>query len=111
MTDDLVPGDARTDTPTVLDSVLNWLQRGYPQGVPRTDYFPLLALLTRTLDEEEVRLAARAVLVDGDPDAVTPERIEHAIREVAEKEPTAEEVQQVAARLALVGWPLAAQRR
>ena len=33
----------------IVENVLNWLQAGYPQGIPRTDYFPLLALLTRTL--------------------------------------------------------------
>lgn len=95
----------------VLDSVLNWLQEGYPQGVPRKDYFPLLALLTRTLTEEEVVLAARSVLLNSDAGTVTPEQIQHAIREVAEKEPNPEEIHQVAARLASVGWPLAAPVR
>lgn len=91
----------------VLDSVLNWLQQGYPHGVPRTDYYALLVLLTRTLNEEEVMLAARAVLLNSDAESVTSEQIEQAIREVAEKEPNPEEVHQVAARLASVGWPLA----
>ncbi len=94
------------ETSKVLDSVLNWLRAGYPQGIPPKDYYPLLALLTRTLSEEEVVLAARAVLLQGE-EPVTAEQIEQAIRLVAEKEPTAEEMQQVAARLASVGWPLA----
>lgn len=95
---------------SVLDNVLNWLHDGYPQGVPTKDYFPLLALLTRTLTEEEVKLAARAVLMQGES-PVTPEQIEQAIREVAEKEPNPQEIHQVAARLASVGWPLAAPVR
>ena len=93
---------------SALDKVLNWLHDGYPSGVPQKDYFPLLALLTRTLSEEEVMLAARTLLLEGDVDTpVTTEQIEQAIRQVAEKAPTAEEMNQVAARLASVGWPLA----
>jgi Protein of unknown function (DUF3349) len=99
------------DNSSVLDNVLNWLHDGYPQGVPTKDYFPLLALLARTLTEEEVKLAARAVLLQGDATPVTPEQIEQAIRQVAEKEPNPQEIHQVAARLASVGWPLAAPVR
>jgi len=35
-------------------NVLDWLHRGYPHGVPPKDYFPLLALLMRSLKEDEV---------------------------------------------------------
>ena len=94
------------ETSKVLDSVLNWLRAGYPQGVPPKDYYPLLALLTRTLSEEEVVQAARTVLLQGE-EPVTAEQIQEAIRQVAEKEPTEDELHQVAARLASVGWPLA----
>ncbi|OBF28642.1 DUF3349 domain-containing protein [Mycobacterium sp. ACS4331] len=101
-----------SESPSVLDNVLHWLHDGYPQGVPTKDYFPLLALLARTLTEEEVKLAARVVLLQSDDAApVTPEQIEQAIREVAEKEPNPQEIHQVAARLASVGWPLAAPAR
>ncbi len=47
---------------TVLDNVLGWLHKGYPEGVPPTDYFALLALLKRSLTEEEVIQAAQATL-------------------------------------------------
>ncbi|BBZ35369.1 DUF3349 domain-containing protein [Mycolicibacterium confluentis] len=100
-----------SENSSVLDNVLHWLHDGYPHGIPTKDYFPLLALLTRTLTEEEVKLAARVVLLQSDADPVTPEQIEQAIREVAEKEPNPEEIHQVAARLASVGWPLAAPAR
>ena len=96
-------------TSKLLDSVLNWVRAGYPQGVPPKDYYPVLALLTRTLSEDEVVQAARAVLLQGD-EPVTVEQIQDAIRQVAEKEPTEEEMHQVAARLASVGWPLAGVR-
>jgi hypothetical protein len=88
-------------------NVVGWLHAGYPQGVPRKDYFPLLALLIRSLSEEEVVQAARTILRDTDADTpVTEQQIRDAIHEVIEKEPTVEELRQVAARLASVGWPL-----
>ncbi|MBI5735367.1 MAG: DUF3349 domain-containing protein, partial [Mycolicibacterium neoaurum] len=43
-----------TESKSVLENVLDWLHQGYPEGVPRTDYFALLALLKRSLTEEEV---------------------------------------------------------
>src|SRR5262249_18790942 len=51
-----------TEKHTALDNVLGWLHEGYPEGVPPKDYFPLLALLNRSLSEEEVVKAAKAVL-------------------------------------------------
>ncbi|MGE2732301.1 DUF3349 domain-containing protein [Mycolicibacterium vaccae] len=98
-------------TSSVFDSVLTWLHEGYPHGVPRQDYFPLLALLSRTLTEEEVVKVAQTVLKGNDSDSVTPQEIRAAIHIVTAKEPNPEEVHQVAARLASVGWPLAAPAR
>ena len=96
-----------TPTPNFFQSVLGWLHNVYPDGIPRTDYYPLLALLKRTLTEDEVVQAAFSVLKDSDPDdPVTAEQIRAAIRETTEKEPTGLEINQVAARLASVGWPL-----
>ena len=90
-----------------IENVLGWLHSGYPNGIPRTDYYPLLALLKRSLAEDEVVRAAFTVLQDSDPsNPVTAEQIREAIREVTEKEPNAEEINQVAGRLAMVGWPL-----
>ncbi|MGE5697333.1 MAG: DUF3349 domain-containing protein [Candidatus Sericytochromatia bacterium] len=92
-----------------FDCVLNWLHQGYPQGVPQKDYFPLLALLKRTLSEEDVVKAARILLREADSDTpVTAEQIDQAIRDITETEPSPEEIRQVASRLASVGWPLAA---
>src|ERR1044072_3542919 len=95
---------------TVLDNVLGWLHQGYPEGVPQTDYFPLPALLKRSLTEEEVIRAAQAILKETDSDTVTEEQIRTAVQAVIDKEPNPEEIHQVAARLASVGWPLAAAR-
>jgi uncharacterized protein (DUF2267 family) len=90
-----------------VDNVVGWLHEGYPHGVPPKDYFPLLALLMRSLTEEEVVKAARTIVRQGDADTpVSEQQIRDAIHEVTEKEPNPEEVHQVAARLASVGWPL-----
>lgn len=95
---------------TVLDNVLGWLHKGYPEGVPPTDYFALLALLKRSLSEEEVIRAAQAILKASNADTVTEDQIRAAVQAVIDKEPNPEEIHQVAARLASVGWPLAAAR-
>src|SRR3954465_539726 len=92
---------------TVLDNVLGWLHQGYPEGVPPKDYFALLALLKRSLTEEEVVKAAQSILKSTDSDEVTEAAIRTAGAAVIEKEPNPEEIHQVASRLASVGWPLA----
>jgi hypothetical protein len=93
---------------SVLSNVLGWLHQGYPDGVPPKDYFALLALLKRSLTEEEVIQAAQAVLKkSATTDTVSEHEIRTAIHRVIEKEPNPEEIHQVAARLASVGWPLA----
>lgn len=97
-----------SDSPSFLQSVLDWLHKGYPEGIPQKDYYPLLALLARTLSEDEIVQASWAVLKEGDPDTpVTEADIREAVRGVIVDEPSAHEINQVAARLAVVGWPLA----
>ncbi len=97
-----------TENRGVMDNVLAWLHDGYPEGVPPKDYFALLALLKRSLTEEQVIKAAQTVLKGTDSDTVSDAEIRAAIHQVTEQEPNPEEIQQVAARLASVGWPLAA---
>ncbi|GLP81972.1 DUF3349 domain-containing protein [Mycobacterium antarcticum] len=92
---------------SVFDNVLHWLNAGYPDGVPPKDYSPVLALLKRSLTEEEVVNAARFVLKSASGDTVAEDEIRTAIETVDGHEPTPDEIHQVAARLASVGWPLA----
>jgi hypothetical protein len=94
------------ESKSVFDSVIGWLNEGYPDGVPPKDYFPLLALLKRSLSEDEVVKAAQTVLRSTDPDEVTEAGIRQAIQSIIDKEPNPEEFHQVASRLASVGWPL-----
>lgn len=94
-----------------LDSILGWLRAGYPDGVAPKDYSPILALLQRTLTEEQLaeildHLKATGATADG----VTPEEAAEAIETVTHVEPTADDINRVAARLALAGWPLASPR-
>jgi uncharacterized protein (DUF2267 family) len=100
-----------TENHTVLDNVLRWLHDGYPEGVPPKDYFALLALLKRSLTEEEVVRAAQSILRGSDSDTVTEDEIRTAVQAVIDKEPNPEEIHQVASRLASVGWPLASPVR
>ena len=100
-----------TENKGLLENVVNWLNAGYPEGVPPKDYFPLLALLKRSLTEEEVVQAAQSILRSGTGDTVTEEEIHTAIQGVIAKEPNPEEIHQVASRLASVGWPLATASR
>ena len=99
-----------TENNTVFENVLQWLHAGYPEGVPQKDYFALLALLKRSLSEEEVVEVAQSILKSTDADTVTVAEIRAAVQAVIDKEPNPEEIHQVASRLASVGWPLAAAR-
>ena len=100
-----------TQATGTFENILRWLHAGYPEGVPQRDYFPLLALLKRSLTEEEVATAAQTGLRPNAADTVTHDEIRDAVEKVIEKEPNPEEINQVAARLASVGWPLARPAR
>jgi hypothetical protein len=100
-----------SENKSLFDCVVGWLNAGYPQGVPPKDYFPLLALLKRSLTDEEVVKAAQSILKSTESETVTEDEIRSAIHDLIEKEPNPEEIHQVAARLASVGWPLAMTAR
>ncbi|MBN9634015.1 MAG: DUF3349 domain-containing protein [Actinobacteria bacterium] len=99
---------APNNTAALFVSILKWLREGYPDGVPPKDYFPVLALLRRSLSEDEVVEAARTVLRSNDGEnPVTEDEIHDAIQQITDQAPSPEDIQQVSARLAAVGWPLA----
>ncbi|MDH6198709.1 hypothetical protein M2272_005369 [Mycobacterium frederiksbergense] len=100
------------ESTSFLENVLSWLRAGYPEGVPHKDQFALLALLTRSLSEDEVVQATHDILRSSDgASPVTDDDIRIAVQNVIEKEPNPDEINQVAARLASVGWPLATPLR
>ena len=86
-----------------LTSIVNWLRAGYPEGIPPTDYFPVLALLTRRLSNDEVKAVAHELMQHGDFDDVD---IGVLITQHTDQLPSPEDIERVRVRLAAKGWPL-----
>jgi len=92
---------------TRLMGVLDWLREGYPAGVPAKDYIPLLALLRRSLTEDEVREIAQevAALGNGSTENGTAE-IGVQITKLTDALPSPEDIARVEERLASHhDWP------
>ena len=86
-----------------LNSVVAWLRAGYPEGIPPTDYVPVLALLSRRLSNDDVKLVTRELIARGDFDHVD---IGVLITQITDDLPTPQDVERVRERLAAQGWPL-----
>lgn len=86
-----------------LTSVVDWLRAGYPEGIPPTDYFPVLALLSRRLGNDEVKAVANELMQRDDFDDVD---IAVLISQITDDLPSPEDVERVRERLAAKGWPL-----
>lgn len=86
-----------------LSSIVSWLRAGYPEGIPPTDTFALLALLTRRLSNDEVKLVASELMQRGDFDNVD---IGVMISKLTDELPSPEDIERVRTRLAAHGWPL-----
>ena len=89
-----------------LTGALNWLLLGYPQGIPRKDYIPLIALLRPRLSDEDLDRIVGTLVGSGHLPADRAD-IDAAIGQVSSEPPSEEDVARVAARLAAAGWPLA----
>jgi Protein of unknown function (DUF3349) len=86
-----------------LSSIVSWLRAGYPEGIPPTDTFAVLALLTRRLSNDEVRLVARELMTRDEFDHID---IGVAVTQITDELPSPEDIERVRARLAAQGWPL-----
>jgi uncharacterized protein DUF3349 len=86
-----------------LTSVVSWLRAGYPEGIPPTDYFPVLALLSRRMSNDEVKQVTQALMQRGDFDHVD---IGVLITQLTDELPSPVDVERVRERLAARGWPL-----
>jgi Protein of unknown function (DUF3349) len=87
--------------------VIQWLQVGYPEGVPGPDRVPLLALLRSTpLSEDEITEVVDAIDEEVD-DQMDRDVIAEFISEMTQYDAGPENIARVAARLAAAGWPLA----
>lgn len=90
------------DRSSLLSTIRSWLRAGYPQGVPQSDYVPLLSLLRRQLTDDEVTQVASDLLPDSPVDAVD---IGVEITKVTDELPRDEDVQRVRDHLAGNSWP------
>lgn len=86
-----------------LTSIVAWLRAGYPDGVPQTDYIPLLALLSRRLTNDEVKTVAGELIGRGEFDHID---IGVMIARLTNELPAQEDVDRVRDRLAAKGWLL-----
>lgn len=89
--------------PPALQAVVDFVRKGYPQGVPEHDYLPLFALLRRRLSEEEVEELA-AVLAEDPAASENPAAISTAIERLISEAPLDADIERVRERLATVGW-------
>jgi len=85
----------------LLESIVAWVRKGYPEGVPRQDYIPLLALLKRRMTEAELAQVAHELAASGEDD---PKTIGAAIETLTHEEPSAADIERVRERLRETGW-------
>ena len=90
-----------------LGSIVNWIRAGYPEGIPPTDSFPVLAFLTRRLSNDEIKGVAKELMARGDFDNVD---IGVLISKLTDDLPSEEDIERVRTRLAAKGWPLDDER-
>lgn len=93
------------DRPAFLHAVVRWLREGYPEGVPRGDYLPLLALLRRQLTEDEI---GQVALELADPASRAPiSRIDVGVEisKVTQELPRQEDIDRVRQKLEKADWP------
>ena len=86
-----------------LNSVISWLRAGYPEGIPPTDTFALLALLTRRLSNDEVKLVAQELIQRNQFDKID---IGVLISKLTDELPSEEDIERVRTRLAANSWPV-----
>ena len=77
-----------------LTAILDWLREGYPEGIPPTDHLPVLALLSRRLTSDEVKLVAQELMQRGDFDHID---IGVAITQITDELPSPEDIERVRA--------------
>jgi hypothetical protein len=105
----ITPSSAAASAANFFRSVIQWLQVGYPDGVPGPDRVALLELLRSSpLSEQEITEVV---------DSIDEEELSHSsvdrdviadfISDMTHYDAGPENIARVAARLAAAGWPLA----
>ena len=105
----ITPASAAASAANFFRSVIQWLQVGYPDGVPGPDRVALLELLRSSpLSEKEITEVVDSIdeeeLSDGNVDR---DVIADFISDMTHYDAGPENIARVAARLAAAGWPLA----
>lgn len=88
-----------------LNRIVSWLRAGYPDGVPRTDYLPLFALLRRQLTVDEIKFIAEQLIAQADP-PIDDIDIGVEVLTVVNDLPAPIDIDRVRERLIAKGWPL-----
>jgi hypothetical protein len=86
-----------------LGTIVSWLRAGYPNGVPRNDYLPIVALLSRRLTAEEIVEVAGQLQQLPQLGFID---IGAEILRITDQLPQPSEVERVRVKLAAYGWPL-----
>jgi hypothetical protein len=89
--------------PPFLSAIIDWLRAGYPDGVPESDYIPLLTLLRRRVSDDEVRRIATELADTGDLPTDTVD-IGVMITKITNDMPSETDISRVRARLAAFAW-------
>jgi uncharacterized protein DUF3349 len=89
----------------VVAKMVSFVRAGYPQGVPETDYIPLLALLRRRLSDDEVAAVAAQLVARGEMN-IDPSDIGVAITRITDELPSQADLERVQHRLQAIGWPV-----
>lgn len=92
--------------PPMLQAIIDFVRKGYPQGVPQQDYIPLLALLRRRMTDEEVAHIAQDLSLGGADSPDPAAAIKQAIWDATHQPPSEDDVQRVAERLREAGWDI-----
>jgi hypothetical protein len=82
-----------------------FIRAGYPQGVPETDYVPLLALLRRRSSDDEVAAVATQLAARGEMN-IDAADIGVAITRITDELPSQADLDRVQRRLETIGWPV-----
>lgn len=85
-----------------MSKIVDFLRTGYPDGVPRTGYVPLFALLRRRLCDDDLGVLAGHVCGLGPP--ILPDDIGPAIRRILHDEPSDDDLLRAIRHLADAGW-------
>jgi Protein of unknown function (DUF3349) len=105
----LTPSSAAASAANFFRSVIQWLQVGYPDGVPGPDRVALLELLRSSplLTDEEITEVVDSIDEEElSNDSVDRDVIADFISDMTHYDAGPENIARVAARLAAAGWPL-----